>query len=266
MLQKHNKALQLADQFAADGQRAFTFAQAVDRSGLSPTATANLLRRMTDHGLVDRVSRGHYVTRSIGVLGTAATAEDLALAVSAAFYAQVHRIAYRTALYEHSLVTRASRSIQVAAIRRTRARTLSGHPLRGVIEPDHAIGVGSVPLGPSMVSNVERALLDAASRPDLVGGSAALAEALVAAGQETNVERLQDYARQLSLTSALRRLGSLADRLHIAGLAGQLRPIFVPKGDIELEPRDPGISAWRDPDWRVRWNQPPRELADVARQ
>lgn len=266
MLHHYNNALWLADQFAADGQLTFTFEDAVERTGLSRPATANLLQRMASHGLVDRVRRGHYVTRQLGVLGTAAAAEDIALTVSAAFSGQEHRIAYRSALYEHGLITHPSRSIQVAAARRTRVAMLSGRPLRVVIEPHHMIGVGSTSLGPSMVSDPERALLDAAARPDLVGGPAVLAEALVAAGRRVRPERLQHYAERLSLHAALRRLGSVADRLEVSGLASQLEPIVAPKGDIDLEPRDPGSTGWRDAVWRVRWSQLPSELANVARQ
>ncbi|MBI4202518.1 MAG: type IV toxin-antitoxin system AbiEi family antitoxin domain-containing protein [Chloroflexi bacterium] len=266
MLHIHNNALRLADQFAADGQSAFTFQDAVERTGLSRPATANLLRRMADNGLVDRVRRGLYVTRQLGVLGTTAAAEDLALAVGVAFNGQEHRIAYRSALYEHGLITHPSRSIQVAATRRTRVAMLSGRPLRVVIEPQYMIQEGSTPLGLSMVSDLERTLLDAAARPDLVGGPAALAEALVSAGRRISPKKLQRYAKRLQLAPALRRLGSVADQLDIQGLAGQLAPILPPKGDINLEPRDPGPTGWRDSVWRVRWNQLPSELANVARQ
>jgi hypothetical protein len=55
---RHNTALQLVDDLIADGKMHFTFNEAVPRVGRSPTATANLLRRMVATGLVDRVSRG----------------------------------------------------------------------------------------------------------------------------------------------------------------------------------------------------------------
>ena len=266
MPHNYNNALRLADQFAADGQLAFTFENAVQRTGLSRPATANLLRRMASNGLVDKVRRGHYVTRLLGVLGTAAAAEDIALAVSAAFSGQEHRIAYKSALYEHGLITHPSRNIQVAAARRTRVTTLSGRPLKVVTEPIRMIGVGATPLGPSMVSDLERALLDAAARPDIVGGPAVLAEALVASGRRASPKRLQRYAERLALTAALRRIGSLSDRLEVSGLAGQLEPILAPRGDIDLEPRDSGPTSWRDAVWRVRWSQLPSELANVAHQ
>ena len=59
---------------------------------------------MTRSGLIDHVRRGHYALRQLGMLGTPATAEDIAMSVSAAFKGLAHRMAYRSALYEHNLL------------------------------------------------------------------------------------------------------------------------------------------------------------------
>jgi len=71
-----------------------------------------------------------------GVLGTPSAAEDIALAVGAAFSGIPHRMAYRTALDEHDLITHPVRTIQVAAATQIRATTLSSMPFRLVKEPD----------------------------------------------------------------------------------------------------------------------------------
>ena len=76
-----NTALKLADDLVAAGMVFFTFDEAMRHLGRSPSATANLLRRMIDAGLIDRVRRGRYVVRDLGVLGTRAAVEDVALAV-----------------------------------------------------------------------------------------------------------------------------------------------------------------------------------------
>jgi predicted transcriptional regulator of viral defense system len=125
----HNTALQLVDDLVAEGKTHFTFSEVVPRTGRSPSATANLLRRMAAAGLVDRVRRGHYVVRQIGVLGTRAAAEDIAIAVAAAFSGYVHRIAYRSALDEHELLTHPVRTIYVGTPKRMRVQSLSGRPL-----------------------------------------------------------------------------------------------------------------------------------------
>ena len=50
--------------------------------GMSPQATSNLLTRLTEVGLVDRVAVGRYAKRQIGTLGTTALWDDLGSAVA----------------------------------------------------------------------------------------------------------------------------------------------------------------------------------------
>ena len=132
---------------------------------------------MEKSGLIYRVRRGHYVVRQLGVLGTPVSAEDIALSVGAAFNGMPHRIAYRSALYEHNLVVHSTRSIQVAAVRRVRSIMLSGQPLKVVIELPIQIQVGRIPWGVSYISDHHRALLEAAQRPMLSGGIEVVSEA-----------------------------------------------------------------------------------------
>jgi len=261
-----NAALRLVDDLIAAGKVYFTFDEAVRHLDRSPSATANLLRRMVSAGLIDRVRRGCYVVRNFGVLGTRAAAEHVGLAVAAAFQGHPHRIAYRTALDEHDLISHPVRTIQVAATRRMRVRELSGRPLRTIAEREAMISTGSIAHGPSWISNLERAILDAAARPELVGGAAALVEAISTAGRHADPARLWQYAEQLGWAAALRRIGSVADALEIQGLAGKLDPLEKPQADLHLEPAQDVTSVWRDSRWRVRWGQSLDELANVARQ
>jgi len=264
MANTKNIGLAFVDDLVADGKAHFTFAEGRERLQRSPGATANILRRLVENGLVDRVRRGHYVVRSLGVLGTRAVAESLSLAVAAAFVGLPHRIAYRSALDEHDLISHPSRTVQVACTRRVRSTKLSGRPLRTILETELAIDVGSQPHGDSEVSDINRALLDAAARPELVGGAAVLAEALAAAGSKADPQRLTYYAAQLNWAPALCRIGSLADALELTALAGKLSPLSTRAFDIALEPGTGAAVAWRDPRWRVRWAQPRDELVNVV--
>jgi predicted transcriptional regulator of viral defense system len=261
-----NIALQLVDDMVADGLTHFTFDEARRRLGRSHTATANLLRRMVAHGLVDRIRRGHYAIRRLGVLGTRAAAEDLAIVVAAAFSGQPHRIAYRTALDELDLIAHPVRTIYVASTRRMRVKNLSGWPLQTVSEPEEFIRIGAVAHGPSWISGFERALLDAAARPDLSGGAAVLAGAIAAAVSKINPDDLTSYAKSLGWGAALRRIGSVADALGVGDLAGRIAPLKPPVADLDLEPGSGMSTVWRDSRWRVRWAQLPDELANVIRQ
>jgi predicted transcriptional regulator of viral defense system len=217
-------------------------------------------------GLLDRVRRGHYAIRQLGTLGTDAAAENVLFAVSAGFAHVPHRVAYRTALDQLDLLAHPSRTIQVALSKPTRSETLSGRRLTVVQESEAALGVGAKRQDGVFISDLERSLLDAAARPELVGGAPILAEALgAAASKGVDASRLMTYARALSWGPALRRIGSIADTLNIAGLAERLEPLTKPTSDIDLEPGHE-TSSYRDSRWWVRWEQPPSELQNVVHQ
>ena len=261
-----HRGLALANELVADGRSTFTFEDAEMRLGKSKTATANLLRRMEKAGLIDRVRRGHYAVRPLGVLGTPAAAEDVALSVGAALSGVAHRVAYRSALSEHDLVPHPARTIQVASDRRVRTKALSGRPLQVVIEPPETLVVGRVPWGASYLSDPHRAVLDAARRPRLVGGLEVLAEAFATAAPELHTQTLIEYAGRLGDSAALRRLGSLADALELEPLAGALTPITPITADLPLEPGSAEPALWRDRRWRVRWPRTVDELLAVTSQ
>jgi predicted transcriptional regulator of viral defense system len=255
--------LRLLNTLVAEGQTQFTAEEATTRLKRSPTATANLLRRLVREGLLDRVRRGRYAIRPLGMLGTTAAAEDVLLAVAAGFFKTAHRLAYRSALDYLELLVHPSRAIQVALTKPTRSERLSNRPLTTVIEPEEAVSIGAEKHGETFVSNLERALLDAAARPELAGGIAIVAEALASAAARVDPDRMKDYAARLRWGAALRRIGSIADGLALPGLAGKLTPLTKPTSDIDLEPGG-HASAWRDAKWRVRWNQAPEQLSNVV--
>lgn len=258
--------LKLLDEFVSEGVIQFTSAEAAVRLGRSAAATGNLLGRLVRDGLLDRVRRGHYAIRQLGTLGTTAAAESVLLSVAAGFRDVRHRVAYRTALDQLDLLAHPSRSIQVALAKPTRSESLSGRRLIVVQEPELAINVGARQQDGVLISDLERSLLDAAARPELVGGIAVLAEALgVASSKGVDAEKLTDYARTLSWGPALRRIGSLVDTLHIAGLAGRLAPLTKPSSDIDLEPGQEK-TFYRDTKWWVRWDQAPSQLQNVVHQ
>ena len=175
-----DRSLRLLDKLASEGRTAFTASEIQDALELSPQATSNVLGRLVEAGLVDRVTSGRYAIRQIGTLGTAAVWDDLGSAVAAVFAGHPHRIGYLTALDHHGLLIRPVRAIQVASAYRPRAKALAGRALRVIRENPLTILVGTEPLGPSRVATIERALLDAASRPRLVSGAWRVAEALAA--------------------------------------------------------------------------------------
>lgn len=250
----------------ARGKATVTSVELRDELGLSPQAASNLLARWRRAGLVDRIARGRYAIRQIGLLGTRASSEDVALAVAALVGGHAHRIAYHSALDFHGLLTRPVRTIQIASPRRLTGRHIGDLPLRVVHEPVDTIALGGEPAGHgAVVSNLERSLLDAASRPDLVGGYLPLAEALAASRLDR--DRLLGLAADLNVTAALRRIGSLSDQLELPGLAANLDLDDRPSFDLDLDPGLKGHpTAFRDRKWRVRWPVDPVAVGDeIAR-
>jgi predicted transcriptional regulator of viral defense system len=254
--------IDLLDNRLAAGQTTLTSRELRDELSLSPQAASNLLARLRRDGLVDRVAGGRYAIRQLGLLGTRASSEDVALAVAALVGDHAHRLAYHSALDFHGLLTRPVRTVQIASPHRFSSVEMSGLPLRLVHEREETVGLGTEPAGHgAMVSNLERSLLDAAARPDLVGGYFPLAEAL--AGSRPDPTRLVELAEELDASAALRRVGSLADQLEVPHLAGVLEP-DRPGFDLDLDPQLKYMgSAFRDGKWRLRW---PAEPAAVKRE
>ena len=106
-------------------------------------------------------------------------------------------------------------------------------------------------------------VLDAAQRPRLVGGLKGLAEAFAAATPEPHVGILMEYARRLSWSAPLRRLGSIADAFALRPSTGALTPIKPITSGLDHEPGNDEPAFWWDSLWRVRWPRTVNELAAV---
>jgi predicted transcriptional regulator of viral defense system len=244
--------LQLLNDIAADGGGAVSAATVRERLGLSSQSTSNLLARAVRDGLLDKVSSGTYALRPIGMLGTRAASEDVALAVAAKFAGEPHRIAYRSALDHHGLLVHPARAVQLALPRRVKVQRLSGRRLETFVEPSSIVDIGAEPAGRgASVSGIERALLESAARPRAVGGWIVIAEAIRRGGWSP--ERLQGLAETLNMGVALRRVASIAE--HVG--PGEAAAAFAaPDADIRavtLDPQSEPEAPWLDRHWQVRW-------------
>lgn len=257
-----NRGLQLLDKLAGQGRTAFTASEVRDDLNLSGPATSNLLSRLVEAGLIDRVAGGRYAIRPLGALGTAAAWEDLASAVAAVFAGHQHRIGFLTALDHHGLLVRPVRAVQVASPYRPRPGTFSGgRPLRVIREAPATVLLGSEPLGPSRIATVERALLDVASRPRLTGGASRLAEALAAVRATSSLAGL---AESLDATFAYRRIGSISTTLSLPAGRDLDPPAW--RTLVELDPTANRHDGWVDKSWGVAWPYPASELEAVTGQ
>ena len=127
----------------AVGKTTLTSRELREELGLSPAATSNLLARWRRAGLVDQVARGRYAIRQIGLLGTRASSEDVALAVAALVDGRPHRIAFHSALDFHGLLVRPVRTVQIASPHRFTSIEVSGRPLKVVFERADTVEIGT---------------------------------------------------------------------------------------------------------------------------
>jgi predicted transcriptional regulator of viral defense system len=250
--------LRLLDDLAANDRARITTAEVRERLALSDQSASNLMRRLVDAGLLDRVARGSYSPRPLGELGTRAASQDIAIAVAAVFADEPHRIAFRSALDHHGLLAHPTRTIQVAMPRRVKLEQISGRRLRAIYEPAATIARGSERAGAgACVSTVERTLLESASRPAVVGGWTVVASALTQA--DLDPLKLIRLARELEADVALRRVASLSEALSLENIADSIAPPSRDATLLALDPRAPVENAWTDQRWRVRWPVSPRE-------
>ena len=249
-----DRALDYLDELVRTGEMALTSAGLARRFDLSAQSASNLCTRLVRKGLIDRVARGRYAIRQLGLLGTPAAAEAVTLAVGAAFGDEPHRIAYRSALSHHDLIQHSSRAIQVALSRQVRASSLSSRPLQTIYEDEETLAIGSESAGTgAKVSNLERALVDAGRRPDLVGGLDVIAEALVAAHSDINWDRLSEYLEVPAFMPSGRRLKSVCTRIGMRwGATSTSPPSFFSL--IKAYPPSKATSQWRDTINGVVWS------------
>jgi len=244
--------LDLLDDLAAQERGGITTAEVRERLAMSEQSASNLMSRLVRAGFLDRVARGVFAPRPLGQLGTRAASEDVALAVAAAFVDEPHRVAFRSALDHHGLLVHPARTVQVALPRRVKLQRISGRRLRAIHESSQTIATGSEPAGHgAAVSCLERALLESAARPTLVGGWTIVASALTNARVDS--AKLTALASELDAGPAVRRLGSLSEVLGLDQVAAALIP---PAGDarvLPLDPQAPSEDSWTDERWRVRW-------------
>ncbi len=249
-----DRVLGYLNELVREGELTLTTSALAEQFDLSPQSASNLCARLLVKGLVDRVSPGRYAIRQIGLLGTPAAAETITLAVGAAFGDEPHRIAYRSALAHHDLIRHPSRVIQVALTRQVRMQSLSGRPLEAIYETGDTLSVGSRSAGNrAMISDLERSLIDAGRRPELVGGLDVLAEALTTAHSRINWDSLSRYFDLPVFSAAGRRLASVCSR---AGLVwkGKSPTQRTSRSPIRAYPRSTADPGWRDPINAVVWS------------
>jgi len=174
--------------------------------------------------------------------------------------------AYRIACLHYGLVTQVPTVIHVAVTRPKRPVDLKNVRFEFVVlTKKRFFGSQDATLQGERVrfSDLERTVLDALDRPDLVGGIEAAAQAVFEAGKKIDYAKLLSYFKRLDESGLARRFGYLADILKVilpGNLAAYLRS-QVKKDPVYLaSPKRWGRDGNRDKKWNLVVNVSRDEL------
>ncbi len=228
---------------------------------------ARLLADIAQKGYAHRLQAGRYLVELEGA-GPQEMPLVEALEPLAATLLDKMRVPYylswHTALYHYGLLEQQATRIFCGIPRQKKSVRFGNFEVRFIkVSRDSFFGIEPA-IGfeqPVVMANVEKALLDSLSRPDLTGTFPTVIGAFESAVNRGLVdgEKLAAYTTQLGSQALTRRVGFLMDRYELDGsapLLGQIGPrrrleAFRPGDD-----RDHGVV---DEKWRLR--VPPRILA-----
>jgi predicted transcriptional regulator of viral defense system len=178
-------------------------------------------------GWLESAARGRYLLIN-AARGPKGVPEMSPYLVAARLLPTPYFLAYRWACTHHGLLTQISHVIH-AAVRRPKA-SLELKNIRfkfiQIIQKRFFGSEEAVVMGEKViVSDLERSVLDAIDRPELVGGIEASAQVLFHAGKKLDPGKILDYLRRFHDSALSRRFGYLCEVLRVdlpANLASYL--------------------------------------------
>ncbi|MBI2857319.1 MAG: hypothetical protein HYX95_03265 [Chloroflexi bacterium] len=255
--------LRLIAVLEAVGADPFTIVQAVDQSatlGLTPRHTLTLLNRLSVGAWVTRIKRGVYaINDPVTKLPKAHP-----FAIGAALVAP-SAVSHWSALQHWGLTEQVPATIMLSSPRRTFphvGEAQSGRPawlVSGVryevvaVAKPRFFGIADVWVSERdrvPIFDRERALLDAFHHFHIFGSLSVALEILEAHLEDIDVPRLVQYAQQLRVGAAVKRVGWALDSLGVP--PETLSPLrsYPAKGDSPLDPGHPARGR-HNPTWRV---------------
>lgn len=211
------KEAEFLTQFAAQNKGIFTIAQA--REFWNAAAyTSSALGRLENGGWLHRLERGVYMIVPLEAGPERAWSESAL--VIASHLIQPAAIAYWSALHYWHMTEQVPYTIfvQSTARKHQREKEILGVAYRFVtVTNAKFFGVVKRTLNgqPFHVTDREKTLLDAADRPELSGGVAQLVQALSAAWNDLDWQRLDGYLQRWPTSGPTKRIGYLVESLAL---------------------------------------------------
>ncbi len=250
-------------------RRLITIGDVMKRLRCSNGCARKMAHTLRKKGWIEPLTKGHYLL--VGAERGPKGVPEMNPYIVARILPKSYFFAYRFACAHHGLLTQIPRVIHVAVRRpkqpmeiknvRFQFVELSGKRFFGYQE--------SAIMGEKVrVSDMERSILDALDRPDLVGGIEAGAQVLFHAGKKMEMTKVLDYLQRFDDSALSRRFACLCELLRIT-LPSELKSYFrgqVKKNPALLgSPKRWGTKGRLDKRWNIILNVPKEYLLGEVR-
>ena len=251
------------------GQREITRSRIIELLGVSSKVADHLIYSLRRKGWLERASWGRYLFIEPDQ-GPEALGESNLLALASRI-ADPYYIGFGTAATHYGLTTQYRNVIWLVTPIHLRQRKI-GEAQVCIVNPvaRKFFGFGPVDvLGyKTIISDLEKTVIDCVDRPELAGGIGEATHILATACRRLNWGKVTDYLERIGSSPLIRRFGWLLDyvnagipsseRDRLLRLAGHGRKTYLgPKGELE------GTIGYNET-WRLFVNVTPKELHGCA--
>ncbi len=239
--------------FSSSGKRVFTYQQAT-YYWQSKVAATNSLGRLVRKGWLQRLERGLYMIIPLEAGPERLWSENAMVLASSLI--SPGAVAYWSALRFWNMTEQIPRVEFIQTTKRKRPLVIQGVRFQFISVAERyffGISIRNIEALPIMVTDREKTIIDAASRPDLSGGIIQLAEAMKSSVNSVDWEKLDRYLVQWGGGAVVKRIGYLVETLSLP-IPDRVSTInhwqtMISKGISQLEPGSgqsgPVVTRWR---------------------
>ncbi len=250
-------------------QQIVSLQEIVKRLHCSPAYARKMAHVLSKKGWLEPLFRGHYLL--IGANRGPKGVPEMNPYLVARLLRQPYFFAYRIACVHHALLTQIPSVIHVAVTRLKRPLEIKNVCFDFIVlSQKRFFGFEEATFfGEKLkISDLERTVLDALDRPDLVGGIESGAQVLFEARKKIHGSKLVDYLLKMNDSALARRFGYLSEMLKI-DLSKDLQHYL--KNQVRRDPAFLGEPArWgregvRNKAWNLVVNVPKEEMMGEIR-
>ncbi|MDI6732171.1 MAG: type IV toxin-antitoxin system AbiEi family antitoxin domain-containing protein [Candidatus Margulisbacteria bacterium] len=247
------------------GKNFFRLKDACHITGTSYDATRLLVSKLAQKGWLMRIKKGKYLVLSLQE--KAGAIKDWYAIAAALAEPHPYYLSHYTALALRNMTTQPVLSVFISSPKRIPDRILSNVKFKFIYcKPNKFWGIEDQWLNKQekiKISDLERTVIDALSRPDLCGGISEIAKAIWFKKKEIDCSKLLDYAKRLGIGSVSKRIGFLLDLYQLASksLCGKFK--IKDNSFPLLDPTLPRRGFYAN-EWKLFINSPPEELKKIV--